>query len=218
MLSTLRSEWMKQRRSFALPLVLLAAGFVPSILLLVRLVKNRHFDDETLWKNAWEAPAILLYPLLLILLTSLIVQIETRNNAWKQLHASPQSLYVIYFCKLLVILARVATFFLFALLFTRGVHWQRCIGFFVDGLPIVALQLLLCLHVRNFMAPIGIGMALWLAAIGGLSWRYIYYIPYGYSALDFLGKPGASTAHALTFFAAFVAAGAISYANKADLG
>jgi hypothetical protein len=227
-------EWMKLRGSAALWLVSLSACFVPTIILVARLVRPLpQQSSESFWKNAWEANAILLLPMVVMLLTSLVVQIETRNNTWKQVHASPQRF--VFAAKLSIILTLVAGFFLIAnaavfataLLTGRGatpLFGARSFRLFVDVLPIVALQYLLSLHVKNFMIPLGIGVAVWLAAIGGLSWKYIYVIPYVYPAMDFLQMAGARPfsvnlhACAAAYSIAFCLAGAILYARKEDRG
>jgi hypothetical protein len=240
----IRAEWMKLRRSFVLWLLTLSAAFVPSILFVARLSRPAALRAanfwETNWKNSWEAVAILLLPLFVMLLVSLVVQLETRNNTWKQLHASPQPMMGIFAAKLLVLLTLLAGFFLFA---NAGVYLAavlparilrstlppaqlfigRSFGFFVDALPIVALQYLLSLHVKNFVVPLGIGVALWLAAIGGLSWKYIHFIPYGYAAMDFLTLSGARSfpSHgllAVAVFAAICAVNAVLYLRKEDRG
>lgn len=225
---------MKLRGSAALWLVSLSACFVPSIILVARLVRPAPPQPaESFWKNAWEANAILLLPLVVMLLTSLVVQIETRNNTWKQVHASPQRF--VFAAKLSIILTLVAGFFLIAnaaifataLLTGRGathLFAVRSVWLYVDLLPIVALQYLLSLHVKNFMIPLGIGVALWLAAIGGLSWKYVYVIPYGYTAMDFLQMAGARSysrnlhVYSGAYSIAFCLAGAMLYARKEDRG
>jgi lantibiotic transport system permease protein len=252
MIASFRSEWMKLRRSSAVWLVLLSSCFVPSIILAARLTRPASLPSiyrapnfwESLWKMSWEAVAILLLPMVVMLITSLVVQLETRNNTWKQLHASPQRLISIFTAKLLVILALLACFFLFAnlaiycsamipaLIFHDvrrpaapvQLFAARSVKLFLDGLPIVALQYLLSLRVKNFMVPLGIGMGLWLAAIGGLSWKYIYLIPYGYTAMDFLSMSGARSFSAsihllsLAFFIGISLLSVVMYLRQDDRG
>src|SRR5476651_2177115 len=120
LIATVHAEWLKQRRSAATWLIFLGACFVPAIIFVARVARpgilpalNRAAGYWLkLWQQSNEAVAIILFPILLILLTTLIVQIETRNNAWKQVHTSPQPLAFIYFGKLFIILTAVVAFFL----------------------------------------------------------------------------------------------------------
>jgi hypothetical protein len=254
-LAALHSEWLKQRRGATWWLAVASAGFVPAIVLAARLTHPGSLPAlyaqpgfwEASWKVSWEAVAVLLLPMLLMLITSLVVQIETRNNTWKQVHAGPLPLAIVFGAKLAIIVVTVAGFFVLANLFActgalipsllRDVPhppplpWRlfarRSAGLFVDGLPIVALQYTLSLQLKNLMVPLGVGMGLWLASIGALSWKYIYVIPYGYSAMDFLSIIGNRSLqdlplglHALSLLvaAAITAAGLLLYTRKPDLG
>src|SRR5215207_9933187 len=117
--ASVRSEWLKTRRSLTTWVVVGAASFVPAIVLMIRLTRPaglpalyRSPDFWTrLWISMWESMALMVLPLTIIVLVSLVTQIEYRNNTWKQLHASPQPLGRIFFAKLLVIFALVVELF-----------------------------------------------------------------------------------------------------------
>ena len=64
-----------------------------------------------LWQSSWESMAIFLLPLGVVLSTSLITQIEYKNNSWKQLHTVPLNFSTIFFTKLLVIICNAAPVF-----------------------------------------------------------------------------------------------------------
>jgi hypothetical protein len=196
----------------------------------------------------WQSMAVMMLPMFIILVTSLVVQIEYRNNSWKQLHTSPQPLPVIFAAKLIVILtllvevlvvfnaglylAGVVPGLLFGvqapagpipchLFLTRNVH------FLIDALPMVALQYLLALHFKNFAVPLGVGMGLWLGAIGMVSWQYSYVIPYTYCTLDYFATSGRQVvphspaniqALAAAYFAFFTAAGLVLYMTRKERG
>jgi hypothetical protein len=257
LIRALQSEALKTRRSAALGLVLLSAGFVPSLILVARFFHRASLPalyrgNElwlTLWKQSNQALAVFLLPMLTILVTSLMVQIEYRNNAWKQVHASPQPLLCIFAAKLLVILTAILAFLILHNLgiylvgmipaviyknvsfpsgrFPFALYADRGLSLFVAALPIVALQYALALHFRNFMTPIGIGMGLWIAAVGCLGWRYIYFIPYGYSAMEFLSVTGERSFPSLPmrlpllslgFFGLLVLSGFLVYSTESDRG
>jgi hypothetical protein len=128
-INSFQSEWLKKKRSLATWLVVAGAFFTPSIILLSR-IKNADklaalyaSDDfwQRLWNQTWESMAVFLLPVGIILATALIVQIEYKNNAWKQLHTTPQRFATIFFAKFLVILIMLVEVFV---LFNVGMYLQ----------------------------------------------------------------------------------------------
>jgi CubicO group peptidase (beta-lactamase class C family) len=144
----------------------------------------------------------------IILISSIITQIEYRNNTWKQLYTTPQKLSTIFWSKYLILLFH---FFLFFLLFNCGIFLSGALpalifndvvypleqfpfkeylngnlNYLIYCLPIIALQYLLSLHIRSFVVSIGIGLALVIASLIGISFQYGYVIPYVYGAMEFL--------------------------------
>lgn len=217
---SLQSEWLKRKRSLASWMIVGGGLFTPAILLAFRLSRAKALPPlyakagfwEALWTQAWESVAVMLLPMFVIVATSLVVQIESRNNAWKQLHASPQPLTTVFLAKLTVVLVLLAQFFvvLNAGIYVAGVlpavllpgvpcpaspiPWAlfaaRNLRYFLDSLPIVASQYLLALRFKNALVPVGAGMAIWLGSVGLLSWRYSYLLPYSHSSLDYLITAG----------------------------
>jgi hypothetical protein len=215
-INSFQSEWLKKKRSLASWLVFAGAFFTPAIVLLVRLknypalAKTNAAEDfwQKFWFTNWESMAIMLLPIGIILATALIAQIEYKNNAWKQLHTTPQGYATIFFAKLLVILVMVIEvfvlfnlgFFLAAFvpsLIFSGVPFPAApipyqfflesnFRFFVECLPIVALQYLLSLHYKNFLVPVGVGFAIWVLGVGMLSWSSGFLFPYVHPSIDFL--------------------------------
>src|SRR3954468_24778005 len=122
-----QSEWLKTRRSLALWMVLIGAFFTPTIIIIARLVRytgvpalySKEDFWDLLWRNSWESMAIFFLPLGAILSTSLIAQIEYKNNTWKQLHTLPLSYTTIFVAKLAVIVSLMAIFFV---LFNIGIY------------------------------------------------------------------------------------------------
>jgi lantibiotic transport system permease protein len=215
-IDSLHSEWLKQRRSLASWMVLVGAFFTPAIIIVARLLQHESLQKlyaatdfwPALWRSAWESAAIFLLPMGAILATSLIVQIEYRNNAWKQVHALPLSLATIYFSKLAIVILMLVQFLV---LFNLGIWLSAAVPawmlpgvampaapipfadflyddlrFFVACLPIVALQYLLSLRFRNFMVPVGVGFMLWVGSLAALSSRWSALSPYAYTMLEYL--------------------------------
>jgi len=215
-INSFQSEWMKTRRSLALWMVVIGGFFTPAVIIVARLINHAAVPDlyarddfwQLLWRNSWESMAIFFLPLGAILSTSLIAQIEYKNNTWKQLHTLPLSYTTIFLAKLAVIVSLMAMFFV---LFSIGIYlsaivpyllvsgtpyptgpmrWQSFLlddlYYFLECLPIVALQYLLALRFKNFLVPVGLGFLFWVGAIASVSWRYGYVIPYTYTMFHYL--------------------------------
>src|ERR1700749_3511987 len=252
-----QSEWLKRRRSLASWLVLVGAFFTPAIILASRIKNHARLpaldasEDfwRRLWNQSWESMEVFLLPIGIILATGLVAQIEFKNNTWKQLHTTPQWLTTVFFAKLLVVLLML--FEVFAL-FNVGVYLSAAVpwlllatsphpaapipfaefgranvNFFVDCLPIVALQFMLSLRFRNFLVPVGAGFAIWVLGVGLPSWEYSYLFPYNHGAINFLpatghfeGRrlPASPEALALIYTAAFTLAGWAMYVNRKEKG
>lgn len=254
--NSFRSEWLKRKRSLAAWLVLVGAFFTPSIILLVR-IRNRaalpalnRADDfwQRLWTTSWESMAVLLLPVGIILATGLITQLEYKNNAWKQLHTTPQSYTTVFFAKLSVVLLMMVELFV---LFNVGMYLSAVVpsvifrevpypsapipyrdffygnvNYFIDCLPVLALQYLLGLQFKNFLVPVGVGFVIWVLGIGMVSWQYSHVFPYVHGAVDFLINSGHLKRElpvgirtlAALYFVAFTAAGWVLYVTKKEKG
>ncbi|WP_224365589.1 ABC transporter permease [Hyalangium versicolor] len=254
---SLQSEWLKQRKSLASWMVIVGAFFTPAVIIVVRLFHREGLPGlyatdgfwPLLWRNSWESAAIFFLPMGGILATTLITQIEYKNNAWKLVHVLPLSTATIYFSKLAIILLMLGGFFL---LFNVGIYLSgvipyllvpgvpypagslphaRFLGedlrFFVDCLPIVALQYAVSLRFRNFLIPVGCGFLLWVGTLAALAWRWNFLIPYSYTMIEYLreghGNKVASPAvdihvMAIGYFILFTLVGYWLFATRKEKG
>lgn len=246
------SEWLKTRRTAASWMVIAGSLLIPAIMLLARFINHERLLQEsvspTMWNDlisgCWQFMAIFLLPMGVILATSLITQNEFRNNTWKQLHTTPQHLAVIFVAKLSVILVMLVQFFvlynigiylagIIPGLFYNDVHWpvqdyplQEVLmlnaKYFACCLPIVALQFLVSLLVRNFLIPLGIGIGLLISALIALQWEYGYIHPYVYNAMSFMRSMSQEppeinlTAWACAYFFVIITAAFVLYAGKKE--
>ena len=252
-----QSEWLKKKRSLASWIVVVGGFFTPTIIVIARLVRHDTLRAlysadgfwKLLWKNSWESMAVFLLPLGVILATSLITQIEYKNNTWKQLHTLPLNLTTTFFSKLVVIIVMMVQFFI---LFNIGIYLSAVVPYllvsgvpyphdpfptmfflkenmfyFIDCLPIVALQYLISLKFKNFLVPVGLGFIFWIGALSALSWNYGYLIPYTYCMFNYLkDQPGGNVVvptvdfHSLAFvyFAAITFVSYILYITKKEKG
>lgn len=209
-----KTEWLKTKRTAAMWISLLGAGFIPLLSFLIYTFKPDHFV-KALYKDpwgelifqSWQSASVFLLPMYVILATSLIVQIEYRNNTWKQVYTSPRSYADIYFSKFIVIQAMIICCFILFNIFMiiagyatslinsnyhfteKEIPWRRlCIlsaRLYISSLAITSIQYWLSLRLKNYIAPLGIGLALLITGIMLLQWEKIYYYPYAYTALTF---------------------------------
>lgn len=215
-INSIQSEWIKTRRSSASWLCIFGGFFIPTIYTFASLYNGKTLDQNSLgaWQShfmkLWEIMAAFLLPMGIILASSLITQLEYKNNTWKQLMTTPQSLTQIYFSKFTVILLMTGKFFLF---FNVGILLSAIIPsliidhhlpqadfpinvfikqnglFFITVLPIIAIQYLMSLQFKNFMVPIGVGILLLVTTLIGNQWEHIYISPYSFCFLKVFPLP-----------------------------
>ncbi len=249
-----QSEWLKKKRNLASWLVVVGGFFTPIIIIIYSLVYSSKLYAASvspnfwirLWNNSWESMSIFLLPMGVILATSLITQIEFRNNTWKQLHTLPQNMTTIFFAKLAVIIVMMIQFFILfnigvylsgviPVLLIKGVPYPKAsipyfaflkenMLYFIDCLPIIALQYLISLQFKNFLVPLGVGIALWILSVAVFRWQYGYIIPYTYCGLHFLHNMDKLHFHvpihflAFGYFVLFTIIGYILYITKKEKG
>jgi hypothetical protein len=254
LIHSFQSEWLKRRHSAAAWLVLIGSLFIPALVLINRLWYihqcYRENSSPDIWKllfnRNWTVMGMMLLPMGVILITGLITQLEYKNNTWKQIHTLPQKLSSIFFGKLGVLLFMLLQFFVLfnigivlcavvpALVY-RGVPFphvpfplvfflKRNAQFFIDALPILALQFLLGLRFKNFFISLGAGLGLFIASMVALNWKFGYLIPYTYCALNFpfqretIGPEIRTHFWAVGYFVCFTIAGYLMYVGKKDKG
>ncbi|MEZ5308577.1 MAG: ABC transporter permease [Pyrinomonadaceae bacterium] len=255
-LNSFQSEWLKKRKSMAATLVVVGALFSP-LMYLIRLLREYEklpalYTREqfwiTTWNVSWQSMNMLLLPIGIILAVGFVMQIEYNNNAWKQLHSTPQSYATIYFSKFAVLLVMTIQVFV---LFNLAVYVVTVIpsvifgsvpyptaempvgkfltgnlNYFLHCLPILSLQYLLGFQFRNFLIPLGAGFSVWLVGVISMSWKHSYVFPYLHGGLDIMREMSKSSpplpiglnALSLIYFAVFIIAGFVLYVMKAEKG
>ncbi|RYY94675.1 MAG: hypothetical protein EOO11_17405 [Chitinophagaceae bacterium] len=192
LITALRSEILKTKRTASIYFTLIGAAAVPLILLLNMLVDNdvieatRKDPLNGIFKLASEINGMVFFPVFVILVCTLLPQIEYRNNTWKQVFASPQKKGNVFLAKffninLLIVLFLVANL-VFMWLVLVAVHFLdpaldllhrpfdakrqllRTGNAYITILALCAFQFWLGLRFRNFIVPCAIGVALWLTA------------------------------------------------------
>jgi len=212
LLISLRSELLKTRKaSFYLTLIGAAVG--PVMYLLNILLDESESDSlkkdplNALFKILSDMNGTALFPLFVILICTLLPQIEYRNNTWKQVFASPQTKVNVFLAKfmnvhLLMLVFLIATH-VFMLLAVVGINFIKpalnlfehplngitvlvnAANAYILSLAVCAIQFWMGLRFRNFIVPIGIGFALWLAGtIMTVQYKsnLVFYFPYSFNA------------------------------------
>ena len=213
LLISLRSELLKTRRTASYYLTLIGAAVGPVIYLLNVLVDEDEIDASkkdplnALFKILSEMNGVALFPLFVILICTLLPQIEHRNNTWKQLFTSPQTKANVFLAKfmnvhLLMLIFLIAThLFMFLTIvainfikpnldlfkhpFNESIVIINAANAYLIMLAVCSIQFWIGLRSRNFIAPIGIGLALWLiGTIIGIQYKssLVNYFPYSFQA------------------------------------
>lgn len=214
---SLQSEVLKTKRSASFWLSIIAAAFIPVLFFLAYFFKPDGAAKDLApapwvihFKFGWQAMNAFIFPMYVILICTLIPQIEFKNNTWKQVFASPQSTANIYFSKFVTIHMMIFFFYLlfnmFMIMsgvlanllndqfnfFDHAIDWQSLIKLnfktYVSVLGISAIQYWLSLRFKSFLAPVGIGLALLVLAFIALNynWEHIYKLPFAHPILTLM--------------------------------
>ena len=213
LLISLRSELLKTTRTASFYLTLIGAAAGPVMYLLNILIDEDEIGSlekdplNALFKMLSEMNGVALFPMFVILICTLLPQIEYRNNTWKQVFASPQTKVNVYLAKfmnvhLLMLVFLIATH-LFMLLAIAGIHFIKptlnifkhslngstvlvnAANAYIILLALCSIQFWMGLRFRNFIVPIGIGLALWLTGtIMAVQYKsnLVFYFPYSFPA------------------------------------
>jgi hypothetical protein len=208
------TELLKTKRSASFWLSIIGALFIPGIFFLAFVFNPSETMPEmkaTPWSTffgfGWNFLCAFLFPMFVILVCTLIPQIEFKNNTWKQVFAAPQSYGNIYFSKFVTIHIMILFFYVLFNLFMvlagvtanlihsgftfleQPIDWEYLLKLnaktYISILGMSAIQYCLAQRIKNFIAPMGIGLALLVGSIiaAALSWKYIFNIPFAHPIL-----------------------------------
>lgn len=211
--ASIKNEFIKLKSTFAFWLTIISGLFIPVIYFFYYLLKHKDLlpaDGINPWSHFLvaqiRAAAPLLVPMFIVLLTSLIVQIEHKSLGIKHLFVLPIPKWSIYFGKLTVVFLTIflayVLFFLFMLIagyIVGFVHNDlKMLSFtptfleaikllfrsFIATLGIVGLQFWLSFRIKNFIIPLGVGMVLIVTGLIVYKAPEAVYFPYGYNLLS----------------------------------
>lgn len=245
-----KSEILKTRKTAAWWLTIAGASLIPLITALTYIFRSDIFVPrlkQDPWQmhimQCWEATSAFLLPMYVVLVTSLVVQTEYKNNTWKQVYTSPRSYADIYFSKFLLIQFLIlGCFLLFNVVvlsggwvaniihkdyrfFEAAVPWKMLLRMtgklYIAILGITAIQYWLSLRFKNYIVPLGIGMALLITGLIIMGWDKVIYYPYSYAALTYFKSNVVGSKHeyySLIWFAVVTMLGFIDTINRKERG
>ncbi|MGN6402077.1 MAG: ABC transporter permease [Flavisolibacter sp.] len=218
LLTALRSEILKTKRAASFYFTLVIAAFIPAILLLNLLTGGADLKAvaqdplNRIFELCAERTGIAFLPLFVILVCTLLPQIEYRNNTWKQVFASPQTKGSVFLAKFLNI-NRLILFFLianlaFMLVMVVVAHFSnpalhllhqpfdayalllRTVNTYMMMLALCSLQFWLGLRYRNFIIPIAVGLVLWITGMVLIfeESNAVHFFPYSFQVFPLVSK------------------------------
>jgi hypothetical protein len=190
LLISFRSEILKTKRTPSFYLTIITAAIIPLMFLLDVCFDgvsepNRKDSLNAFFRQGFMMTGVLIFPMFVILVCTLLPQIEYKNNTWKQLFASPQTMPTLFFAKFLnvhlLILTYLVTYNIFMAIAIVAVHFidpalhllnqpldgtallTKNVNSYLAVLAVSAIQFWIGFHFKNFIVPIAIGIALWFA-------------------------------------------------------
>lgn len=224
--NVVKAEWIKLKRSGTLWLCAGAALFLPLLVTLVSLfVDAARNDTGNRWDSFvggnFQSFAGFFYPLFLVLMMVRLVYLEHRSDTWKLLETQPVPRLALYLAKWevaaflsLLCLLGVLLFSLlggYVLQLARPSYklqeytlsWSKTLSamirYWISGLAILSLQYFLGLWIRNFAAPMGIGLIAVIAGSVFKQFGVLPWWPYAFPAMTSMSYDGAFSGGWLIF-------------------
>lgn len=248
LLISLRSEILKTKRTAAFYFTLIAAAFGPFMSLLDLIldgVEEEHRKNifNELFTEKFQITGLVVFPMFLILICTLLPQIEYKNNTWKQVLTSPQTKGNVFMAKFINIQLLVVFFLLtnLLLMFVSAVilHFlepslhvldQPLNGYdilvtrvnsYIALLAICSIQFWLGLKFKNFIVPIAVGIACWFIGtilVMQIKSGFAAWFPYGFHVYGNFPviKPQLNSIHwtSASYAVAFLILGFIDFTKR----
>jgi hypothetical protein len=189
LLISFKSELLKTKRSPALILTLVMAAVGPIFLLIVfdndqpeQILKVNKDPWNFFFYQGWGFISVIFLPMFIVMLSTLLPQIEYRNQTWKQVLTTPQSFLQLYIAKFLVYQFYIWAFLFLHLLLVglstslqpvihskfilagHSLDWIKTFKMlgqtYIALLAVSVVQFWLGLRFKSFLFAIGIGVSL----------------------------------------------------------
>lgn len=182
--ASLRSEFLKIKRTSVIYLILIAAFVIPLVMVFDHgSAEPDNPGTDYFYREGFMVFVFVFLPFFFVLASTLLIQIEVRNNTWKQVLASPQSFFHILLAKFTVLqvlaLAFLVAYNVYMMMsaavvdmiygldfLSYLVRWQELLKLnlmaYGSTIGISALSFWMALRSRNFIVPIAFGFLLWL--------------------------------------------------------
>lgn len=243
----LRAEILKTKKTAAFYFTLIGAAVVPVIFLLNvlgdGLDSTRKDPLNSIFKLSGDMNGLAFFPMFIILVCTLLPQIEYRNNTWKQVLTSPKTKATVFLSKffnihLLILLFLVAShlFMFLAILAANFIDpslhllhhsldgytvLARAVNSYLVLLALCAIQYWMGLRFKNFIVPIAVGLALWLTGtllVFEYHSRIANYFPYSFHIFPIFNDVKASLNQvawtSLSYAAVFLLLGFLDFKRR----
>lgn len=216
LLTTLKAEMLKTKRTASFYFTIIGAAPIPAIFLLNVLTGGSDLEAvrkdpmNAIFELGMERNGLIFLPMFVILVCTLLAQVEYRNNTWKQVFASPQTKASLFLAKfvninllILLFLASHLFFMWLAILATHFFHPSlnllhqpldvtkllvRTANTWITILAVCAFQFWLGLRFRNFIIPTAVGFFLWIVGMMismEFNSKLVEIFPYSFQAFPF---------------------------------
>ncbi|MEE9406954.1 MAG: ABC transporter permease [Polaribacter sp.] len=212
-ISSIKNEFIKLKRTFSFWLTIISALLFPLLFFIAYFLKHKTNTPET-GINPWEKFMTVqiensipfFIPMFIVLITSLIMQIEHKSLGIKHLFALPIPKWSVYFGKLSIVIFAIITTYIYyyiAILLSGALlglihpdlaflnfqpehvkYIKMLFTSLVASLGIVGIQFWLSFRFKNFIIPLGIGMFLAIIGIILSQAPQSIYFPYSFSVLS----------------------------------
>jgi hypothetical protein len=211
--SSIENELIKLKKTFAFWLTIISAFLFPILFFVAYLLEHESLAPET-GINPWEKfmttqiqnSIPFFIPMFIVLITSLIMQIEHKSKSIKHLFALPIPKWSVYFGKLtIVILAIISTYIYYYIIILlsgvllgaihsdlpflsfrpdHGKFIQILWTSFIASLGIIGIQFWMSFRFKNFIIPLGLGMFLAITGVIIAQAPQSIYYPYAFTVLS----------------------------------
>ena len=245
---SLESEMLKLKGSIIIWVCIFGGLLLPAVFTSRSIYIQSHINlmnDSSSWERLFSQNARgfvgFLVPIGVILICTLITQVEYKNNNWKQLHTTPQRYSTIFFAKFTtLILLTISVFLILNIgIILHGIlpcivvdgHFPKhaipykyfmteTLKCFIITLPIIGFQYLLSLHFKNFMIAFGVGLTVYVGSMPGIKIGSIANLsPYSF-VLQYFDQNISEQQYwmALIYFVLLIALSYVLYLYKGEKG